>query len=246
MPKITSSIRTLLRRTSARLEEKFAVPRRRQRIFLKDVPAFQATNAKRFVRSFKPHFIKGESTFMVDLFARPRDYVYAVPLSVAVFSSKARVIDEQGVESIKQHPIFEARVKFNENGVILVREIQGAYGNSTLVKDFERVVGMPVANYLLSEIERVGKSAGYHTIQISSAESNFYFDHPSLKTKLMRSNKGKSVSKKDLSNPSSKVEVQNYFGSESAKIQRRMRALHEKVASSMGYASTVGGYIKKI
>lgn len=178
-----------------------------------------------FLNKFKPSLYKGKNTFLIDI----RKSFYESPLSISlVFNRKIK-------NKLFEDIAFETRLKF-EKKTIIITAFQGKRESLEAIKEFEKIVRMPIANYIILEIESQAKKMGYKKIKINNPKNLESYSYPHVDDSLRY--RGKTLLKKHregILNETEKKELQKYREIEKKRIQKRIKKMYFEVAKKLGY-----------
>ena len=129
---------------------------------------------KAFLSSFPTKFYKGPGgTFAIDL----RRTNWEAPLQVSLITNRlhrhsiSRIIKKEYTDV----EAFNIKLDFRQGKVKIVG-IQGGFNSSKYIQEFEAMVGMSVAVFLIKEIEKHAKEQGYKKVEIIRPENNIHLN----------------------------------------------------------------------
>jgi hypothetical protein len=174
-------------------------------------------------------------TFLIDL----RSTYFESPLCVALLFNSA------GEKGLREERAFEARLSFEKGGV-LIRALQGTR-NIVEIRQFERLVGMPVANYMVLEIEQQAKMLGYKRVKLPNPTALEAYKNPNFYTSLRY--RGKTLFRKKMEGElthEEELELNKILNTTKEKVKERINSLYTSVALSLGYRESGRHFVKEL
>jgi len=236
------------KRTSLTHRQQITAPEKRRRLpsrwkgMRENIRGSQYKNislyGRKFINGFRWSRYKGKQAYLVDL----KSAWGEASLAVAVHFLK-----ETPGKPSEQRTAFEARIRFEPKSVI-IEAIQGERNAVEQIKDFEKVVGEPIAAFIVKEIETQARALGYKKSFLVKAESLEDFVFPVVDGVLP--NRIKKIiqdAQSDL-RPFTKEEyaqIQAARKEALPRVQKQMKKLYDGVAQSRGYKETDGPYREK-
>lgn len=183
---------------------------------------------ERFLKNVRPRFYKvGGKTYLVDLRSNKYDSPFSIAISISAPGKNSAVSEKK---------IFEAPIAFRNNGVV-IKTFQGARGVSGEIRDLERAVRMPIANFLCSVIEEEARRLGFKYTYIMRPETSTWYSIPITDDEVKKSAAGRRMLKKSPTSlsPSESAELIRLGMEAVDRIRLRMRKIIEGVANSRNY-----------
>ena len=193
---------------------------------------------RKFINGFVWSRHRGKQTYLVDL----KSVWGEASLAVAVHFLK-----EAPGKPPEQRTAFEARIRFEPKSVI-IEAIQGERNAVEQIRDFESVVGEPIADFVVKEIEAQARALGYKKSFLVKAEGLEDYVFPVVDGVLP--NRIKRIIHDAQSNlrPFTKEEyaqIQAARKEALPRVQAQMKKLYDGVAQKRGYKETDGPYLVK-
>ena len=134
----------------------------------------------------------------------------------------------------EQRTVFWLPLSFTPDG-IMIETFQGSRGVSGEIRTFESAVGMPVANFLRTEVENEAKRLGYKYVYIRRAEASAWYQRPVAYDEVKKSARGRELTETRGENERNRAELGALEEQAKDKIRSRMKKMIDGVAESGDY-----------
>ena len=123
--------------------------------------------------------------------------------------------------------------------------LQGTEGFVGAIRTFEQIVGMPIANFLMIELEKQASELGYKKIYFINPE---FYSNNQIHVNSRLSARGKTLFGQDLGQMNIKIDQKRQIEFQKARnlIKSDMLKLYNNVANVLGYTVEGKWFVKKL
>ena len=223
-------------------------------------PKTYARFGKAFLSSFPTKFFKGPGgTFAIDL----RRTNWESPLQISLITNRNhRIGISNRFKEYTDVEAFNIKLDFRQGKVKIVG-IQGGFNSSKYIQEFEAMIGMPIAVFLVKQIEEHAKKQGYKKVEIIRPENNIHIDSTflaQLERIMRRTSRGKylidkqtkanqtRLKKKDkvVLTEKEKEELESLKNSAREKLIEQRKKMYTKTAKALGYSVGKNWFVKTL
>ena len=223
-------------------------------------PKTYARFGKAFLSSFPTQFFKGPGgTFAIDL----RRTNWESPLQISLITNRNhRIGISNRFKEYTDVEAFNIKLDFRQGKVKIVG-IQGGFNSSKYIQEFEAMIGMPIAVFLVKQIEEHAKKQGYKKVEIIRPENNIHIDSTflaQLERIMRRTSRGKylidkqtkanqtRLKKKDkvVLTEKEKEELEQLKNQTREKLIEQRKKMYTKTAKALGYSVGKNWFVKTL